>query len=81
MAGDSAMRALVRGWWWKCRMKNGVTFQVWNPESMGVVGRKQARAALLKIANAAFEDGMDEAAYTSSDIATLWEARSEATRD
>ena len=65
-------RAMVRGWVWKCRMKNGVLFALWQPESMMVKGRSNARRELLKLANG---DG-DEFVYESSDITSLWEARS-----
>jgi len=69
------MRALIRGFVWKCRMSNGAIFEWWTPTK---VSHKVAKKALMDFANGVDKNGRgwsDPPIYNSEDVDAVWETK------
>jgi len=58
------MRGIVRGYIWRCKMKNNVVFEIWTPSNLI---RKDAKKLLLDFANGDYGE-----VYGANDIKNIW---------
>lgn len=71
---EETLRALVRGYVYRCVMFNGADFEIWSPTKLT---RKEARARLFALANGDYPwSEEDPPPYEKGDMDRMWEARS-----